>query len=102
MMNSGIHDLRAELLTRIGAIEWRGSSTSIALELAAIRRLANGGQMLPAATVSHLLESALVRGERGALVQGWLPMLRDAIGSERQDRAASDAFAAACQVRFAG
>ena len=48
------------------------------------------------------LESALARGERGALVHGWLAMLSDAVGCERQDRAACDTFAAACSVRLAG
>ena len=100
-MNEGIHEIRAELIRRIGAIEWRAGPAVIAGELDMIRRTADRAQMLPAVTVAHLLEAALARGERGALVHGWLGMLSEAVGSERQDAAASATFAAACQVRFA-
>lgn len=100
MIDDGITDIRAELTRRIGAIEWRAGPAAIAGEIDAIRRVAHRNRMLPAVTVAHLLESALARGEHGPLVHGWLAMLRDAVGSERQDAAASDAFAAACQVRF--
>ena len=100
-MNENMHEIRADLIRRIGAIEWRAGPAAIAGELGAIRRTALGAQMLPAVTVAHLLEAALARGERGPLVHGWLGMLREAVGSERQDAAASAAFAAACQVRFA-
>ena len=104
-MNDGIQDAtqdtRAELMRRIGAIEWRAGAAVIAGELNMIRRTADRAQMLPAVTVAQMLEHALARGERGPLIHGWLGMLREAVGSERQDAAASAAFAAACQVRFA-
>jgi hypothetical protein len=100
MTNDGLQDVRAELMHRIGAIEWRAGAGVIAGDIDAIRRTAHRAQMLPAVTVAHLLEAALARGERGALVHGWLGMLREAVGSDRQDAAASDAFAAACQVRL--
>ena len=93
--------IRAELARRIGAIEWRTSPSRIAREVDAIRLIAHRNGMLPAVTVAHLLESALARGERGALVHGWLGMLREAVASERQDAVASESFAAVCQVRFA-
>ncbi len=103
-MNDGIQDsqdTRAELMRRIGAIEWRAGAAAIAGELNMIRRTADRAQMLPAVTVAQMLEGALARGERGPLIHGWLGMLREAVDSERQDAAASAAFAAACQVRFA-
>lgn len=99
-MDEGIQDTRADLIQRIAAIEWRGGPAAIARDLATIRHKALVAQMLPAVTVARLLEAALARGERGALVHGWLGMLREAVGSERQDAAASATFAAACQVRF--
>lgn len=102
MQSESIQDVRAELMRRISAIEWRAGPNAIAGEVSAIRRTALGAQMLPAVTVARHLEAALARGERGVLVHGWLGMLREAVGSERQDAAASAAFAAACQVRFAG
>ncbi|UVO51409.1 hypothetical protein M0208_13180 [Sphingomonas sp. SUN019] len=101
MIEDGIITARAELTRRIAAIEWRAGPATVANEIDAIRRVAHRNGMLPAVTVAHLLESALARGEQGVLVHGWLAMLKDAVGCDRQDAAASDAFAAACQVRFA-
>lgn len=93
--------VKADLARRIGAIEWRGGPRSVAVEVDAIRAIAHRHRMLPAVTVAHLLETALARGEHGPLVHTWLGMLREAVASDRQDEAASDAFAAACSVRFA-
>ena len=101
MEDGGIVEIRADLARRIGAIEWRAGPRGIAVEVDAIRAIAHRHRMLPAVTVAHLLESALARGEHGALVHGWLAMLREAVACERQDEAASAAFAAACSVRFA-
>ncbi|QKR98499.1 hypothetical protein F9288_01700 [Sphingomonas sp. CL5.1] len=101
MQEDDFSEIRAELTRRIVAIEWRRGTGGIAREIDAIRRIAHRNGMLPAVTVAHLLESALARGEHGALVQDWLAMLGEAVHSERQDDATSDAFAAACQVRFA-
>ena len=94
--------VRAELARRIGAIEWRGSPVRVAGEVDAIRALAHRHHMLPAVTVAHSLERALARGARGTVVHGWLALLNDAVTCERQDAAASDAFAAMCVTRFAG
>ena len=52
-------------------------------------------------TVAQLFERALARGEHGATIHAWLTILGEAVACERQDAAASDAFAAACHVRFA-
>lgn len=98
---SALATVRADLSRRIGAIEWRAGPRGVAVEVDAIRAIAHRHHMLPAVTVAHLLEGALARGEHGALVHGWLAMLRDAVASDRQDEAASRAFAAACSVRFA-
>lgn len=101
MIDEGILGIKADLTRRIAAIEWRGGPTRVAGEVDHIRAIARRHQLLPAATVAGLLGTALARGERGALVHGWLAMLGEAVASERQDAAASDAFAAACAVRFA-
>lgn len=101
MRDDDLAAIRAELARRIARIEWRAGPQRIAAEVNEIRALALRHRLLPAVTVAHLLEHALVRGERGALVHGWLSMLSEAVASERQDSAASDAFAAACAVRFA-
>jgi len=102
MTDGDIGSIRAELTRRIGVIEWRAGPGRIAGEIDAIRSIAHRSGMLPAVTVAHLVETALARGEHGALVHGWLGVLRDAVACERQDAAACEVFAAACSVRFAG
>ena len=95
--------VRADLHARIAAIDVRVpylSARELAPEIDAIRLIAHAAGMTPAVTVAHFIDSALSRGERGALVHGWLGMLREAVGSERQDLDAAHAFAAACSVRL--
>ena len=100
MIEQQATEIRSELARRIGAVEALRSTAALAREVDAIRRIAHRNGMLPAVTVAHLLESALARGEHGALVRDWLAMLGEAVRSDRQDAATSDTFAAACQVRF--
>ena len=97
--------IKAELAARIAELGVRAPHAK-ACELApgvdAIRVIAHRSGLNPAVTVAHFLDSALSRGEHGALVHGWLSLLGDAVACERQDLAACDAFAAACSVRLAG
>lgn len=101
MGSDSLADIKADLANRVATIEWRAGPARIADEVDRVRAIAHRHQLLPAVTVAHLLGSALARGERGALVHGWLALLREAVTSERQDRAACEVFAAACTVRFA-
>lgn len=97
--------VRADLAARIAALDVRAPyarACELAPEVDAIRVIAHRSGLNPAVTVAHFLDSALSRGERGALVHGWLAILADAVGCERQDVAACDAYAAACSVRLAG
>lgn len=101
----GMDAVRADLAARIAAIDLRARhvrACELAPDIDAIRVIAHRSGMNPAVTVAHFLDSALARGERGALVHGWLAILADAVGCERQDVAACDAYAAACSVRLAG
>lgn len=107
MSNSqpGIAQIKADLAARIMTIDARvahGRAGDIAREMDAIRQIAHRGGLYPAAMVAHALESALGRGECGALIRGWLVILSDAVGSERHDPAACDVYAAACSVRLSG
>ena len=99
-----LEGVRMELSARIAALDVRAPYARAA-ELAGavdeIRLIAHHAGLNPCVTVVHFLDAALARGERGATVHGWLQMLRDAVGAERQDIAACDAFAAACCVRLA-
>jgi hypothetical protein len=106
MMQLGDMDaVRADLASRIAAIDVRAPYTQprdLASDVDAIRVIAHRNGLNPAVTVAHFLDSALSRGENGPLVHGWLSLLADAIGSDRQDIAACETFAAACSVRLAG
>lgn len=102
MTEDGFGSIKADLSRRIGAIEWRAGPSRIAVEVDTIRSIARHHGMYPAMVVAQQLESALGRGEHGALVHGWLTLLRDAVASDRQDIQAGDTYAAACAVRLAG
>ncbi len=96
--------VRHELTTRIVALDVRARPArahELAVAIDEIRALAHDAGMNTAVTVIHFIASALARGEHGAGVHGWLHMLKDAVGAERQDNVACDAFAAACAVRLA-
>ena len=104
-MAADLESVKADLAARIAAIDVRAPysrACELAPDIDAIRAIAHRAGLNPAVTVAHFLDSALSRGEHGALVHGWLAVLRDAVGSERQDLAACDSFAAACSVRLAG
>ncbi len=92
----------AMLRGRIGGVRARDSIAELAGELESLRRAAAVQGLASAVAIIHALESALARGERGALVDGWLMLLADAFDCGRADGAAADAFAAACSVRLAG
>ena len=102
MVEDGIEGVKADLSRRVGALDRRGGPRGLADEIDGIRVVARRHGMMPATVVAEALEAALGRGERGALIQGWLTLLYEAITSERQDRAAADSYAAACTVRLAG
>lgn len=98
------NEVQAQLGARIDAIGLRLAHAPIgelAQELATLRRAAQQHRIGPALTVLQALDSALARGERGPLVQGWLTVLRDAVGCDRRDLHADRLFAAACTVRLA-
>ena len=95
--------VRHELCGRIARLD--GIAPARPAELATavdeIRVIALAAGLHPAVTVTHFIAAALARGERGAGVHGWMPMLRDAVGCEQLDVAACNSFAAACSVRLA-
>ncbi len=102
-VQAGIGQIQSELAARIGligAVPGRGRVDDLAIEIDAIRQIAHRHGLFTAVAVTQALESALARGERGALIQGWLSILRDAVGCDRQDRAACETFVAAGFVRL--
>ena len=100
------HDpVQAELAARVAGIGRRAPTVSIATlatEVDAIRAAALAHGLHPAVAVTHAIEAALARGERGALIVGWLDILRDAVSCERHDGPACETYLAACSVRLSG
>lgn len=94
----------AELSAAVAAIARHASVWSagrIAGELDEVRRRAAEHGLTHAVTVIHALDGELARGETGALVQGWLAILADAVVAPPTG-AARHALTAACAVRLAG
>lgn len=94
--------VQAELARRGAQLRADQHVCSLAADIDMIRRIALQHGMLPVATVAQVLETALGRGDRGPLITAWISVLRDAIRGDRQDRSASDSYAAACSVRLTG
>ena len=95
--------IRIDLVARIDAMNIRAGHFhpgDLAAELEHVRRIAAAHGIGPAVTVVQALDSALSRGERGPLIQGWLAILRDAVGCETPDARACETYAAACTVRL--
>ena len=106
-MNPGqsiLDAVRADLAARIAALDVRAPyscASDLKPDINQIRLIAHRNGLNPAVTVAHFVDSALSRGEHGALVHGWLSVLGDAVACERQDGRTCDIFAAACSVRLA-
>lgn len=94
-------DLAARV-ARIGDRAPTASTAALAREVDAIRALALTHGLYPAVGVTRAIEAALARGERGALVTGWIDILRDAVSSDRHDAPACATYLAACSVRLSG
>ena len=108
MAGIDLEAVRLELTARIAAIDVRAPylcANEMAVAVDEIRHIAHHAGLNPCVTVAHFIEAALARGDarngRGILVHGWLQMLRDAVGADRQDVCACDSFAAACSIRLA-
>jgi hypothetical protein len=94
-----------DLAARVALIAAYADEAPIALlakEVDAIRAAALAHGLYPAVTVTHAIAAALARGERGALVLGWIAILRDAVACDRQDAHACETYAAACSIRLTG
>ncbi|WP_242186352.1 hypothetical protein [Sphingomonas sp. CARO-RG-8B-R24-01] len=92
----------AERVSLIAVRAARAPIPALAAEIEAIRAAAAACGNFPAVAVTQAISAALERGERGALVQAWIIVLRDAVLSGRHDQRACDTYGAACSVRLAG
>lgn len=95
--------VQSDLILRIGSIaatRGRRAAQDIAIEVDRIREIAHAHGLYSVVAVTQALEAALAHGNHGASIQSLLSILRDAVGCDRQDRAACEIFAAACSVRL--
>ena len=99
-MTERLDDIRHDLASRIAALAGERATRRLANDVDTVRRIALAAGLLPAVAVAHALEAALLRGERGPLIRGWLDLLRDAVGCEASDAHACETYAAACSVRY--
>lgn len=100
-MDQKLDGIREDLALRIATLDAaRTGERQMLADLNQVRRIATAAGLFPAVTVAHALESALARGEQGPMINGWLDILRDAIGCEHSDQATCAAYAAACSVRY--
>lgn len=86
--DSAIAIAQAELAARVAMVGMRASAAStaaLAAEVDSIRAAAQAYGLYPAVAVTHAIDAALARGERGALVLGWIAILRDAVSSDRHE-----------------
>ena len=97
--------VQTELAARVAMIGRRAptvSTATLATEIDSIRAAALAHGLYPAVAVTQAIEAALARGERGALVLGWLSILRDAVSCDRHDGPACETYLAACSIRLTG
>jgi hypothetical protein len=94
--------VRHKLGRRVAALQVRDvrvRPAELATAVDEIRVIADRAGLASTVTVAHVIAAALARGERGAAVRGWLPLLGDAVQAGRQD---CEAVAAMCAVRLGG
>jgi hypothetical protein len=94
---------RGALCERIDRLERelpRLSVRALCARIDELRSMAAGHRLMPAETIAARL-STLVAEDRRALVRPYLGVLREAVGCERSDAAAGEAFLAAVGIRLA-
>jgi hypothetical protein len=84
MPHDDIITARAELSSRIAAIEWRAGPSRLAPDIERIRALAQHHHLPGAVDVANRLRLALANGERGLPVHRWLQLLGEAVGGARR------------------
>lgn len=97
--------VRAELYERIDALAAdlpHMSISRLAHEVDALRRAADLHGLTPVVDIAHALESALANSTGGALALSFLEKMRDAVGCERLDAAATQTYLAAINQRLYG
>lgn len=74
----------------------------LAHEIDALRQIADCHGLIPVVEIAHRLESELANSRGGLMVASFLETMRDAVGCERLDAAATQAYLAAINQRLYG
>jgi hypothetical protein len=101
----GMMLVRAELCDRLDTLQRAAARMSVrdlVSGIGAIRTMAGAYGMIPVVRLADALERAVRSEPRGCPAGLYFDRLRDAIGCERLDEAASEALIASIAVRFAG
>ena len=99
----GMMVVRAELCDRLDALQQvmaRASVRDLSQRIAAIRTMAAAYGMIPVVCLCDALDRAVRAQPRGCPAGLYFDRLRDAIGCERIDDAASEALLASISVRL--
>ena len=101
--HDGMQVVRAELCERLDSLQRAAARISIrdfAQRIGAIRTMAAAYGLAPVVCLADALERALRAQPRGCPAGLYFDRLRDAIGCERLDDAASEALLASVSVRL--
>ena len=99
----GMMIVRADLLDRLDSLQRAAGKMAVrdfVQRLATIRTVAAAYGLIPVVCLAEALERAVRAQPRGCPAQLYLDRLRDAIGCERIDDAASEVLLASISVRL--
>jgi hypothetical protein len=101
----GMLVVRAELCDRLDSLQQAAARMSVrelSQRLATIRTMAAAYGLLPVVCLCDALDRAVRAQPRGCPAGLYFDRLRDAIGCERLDEAASEALLASVSIRYSG
>ena len=102
--HDGMSVVRADLCDRLDRLQQaagRMKVRDLVQGIAAIRTLAAAYGLVPVVSLADAFERAIRTQPRGCLARLYFDRLRDAIGCERTDEAASEALLASVSVHLA-
>jgi hypothetical protein len=103
--HDGLLVVRAELCDRLDRLQQAGARLTVrelAQGIGTIRTMAAAYGLAPVAALAEAFERAIRTQHRGCPAALYFDRLRDAVGCERVDAAASEAWLASVSVRLEG
>jgi hypothetical protein len=103
--HDGMRVVRAELCDRLDSLQRAAARIGVrdlSQGIGAIRTMAAAYGLVPVVSLADALERAIRAEPRGCPAGLYFDRLRDAIGCERLDDAASEALLASVSIRFGG